>query len=111
MDPVVAETILLVLRNLEDNLLYGVGVGDGGHAGLLAKKKPQKPYTISKPREKWTADEHNRSPCSACVRPRLEDNRAVGGTKTAMQIRNQLVETILLMLTNLEDNLALQRQT
>ncbi|TVU17378.1 hypothetical protein EJB05_33409, partial [Eragrostis curvula] len=46
----------------------------------LGRKKPRKLYTIWRPREKWTADEHDsfvQSPDTARVQPRLEDHRAV----------------------------------
>ncbi|GJN35954.1 hypothetical protein PR202_gb24772 [Eleusine coracana subsp. coracana] len=53
------------------------------------KKKPRKPYTISRPREKWSADEHERFLHSLLMFGRdWKTIEQFVGTKTATQIRS-----------------------
>ncbi|TVU17379.1 hypothetical protein EJB05_33410, partial [Eragrostis curvula] len=56
---------------------------------VLGKKKPRKPYTISRPREKWTADEHDRFVHALLIVGRdWKTIEQFVGTKTATQIRS-----------------------
>ncbi|TVU17362.1 hypothetical protein EJB05_33391, partial [Eragrostis curvula] len=55
----------------------------------LGKKKPRKPYTVSRTREKWTADEHDRFVHSLLIFGRdWKTIEQFVGTKTATQIRS-----------------------
>ncbi|OEL22072.1 hypothetical protein BAE44_0016911 [Dichanthelium oligosanthes] len=56
----------------------------------MTGKKPRRPYTITRPRERWTADEHERflHARPGDVRLRLEEIEAFVATKTSTQIRS-----------------------
>ncbi|TVU17423.1 hypothetical protein EJB05_33459, partial [Eragrostis curvula] len=66
-----------------------MAAGNTKGAPALVKKKPRKPYTVSRPREKWTADEHDRFVHALLIFGRdWKTIEQFVATKTATQIRS-----------------------